>query len=74
MRYKALCWNHQILISNFAFKGIIGVVAIVYIGLFGLSFWQISSLNNKIVGYDQVLQSHQLKNAELKKPNFLSLG
>ena len=53
--------------SNFAFKGIIGVVAIVYIGLFGLSFWQISSLNNKIAGYDQVLQSHQLKNTEVQK-------
>jgi len=53
--------------SNFAFKGIIGVVAFVYIGLFGLSFWQISELNSKITDYDQVLQTHQLKNTEVQK-------
>ena len=28
--------------SNFAFKGIVGVVAAIYIVLFGLSFWQIN--------------------------------
>jgi len=53
--------------SNFAFKGIIGVVALVYIGLFGLSFWQISTLNSKISNYEQVLQTHQLKNTEVQK-------
>ncbi len=53
--------------SNFAFKGIIGIVAIVYIGLFGLSFWQITTLNSKITDYDQVLQTHQLKNTEVQK-------
>jgi type IV pilus assembly protein PilN len=53
--------------SNFAFKGIIGVVAIVYIGLFGLSFWQITTLNSKITDYDQVFQTHQLKNTEVQK-------
>jgi type IV pilus assembly protein PilN len=53
--------------SNFAFKGIIGVVAFVYIGLFGLSFWQISTLNSKITNYEQVLQTHQLKNTEVQK-------
>ena len=52
--------------SNFAFKGIVGVVAAVYIVLFGLSFWQITVLNNKIVDYDQVVQNHQLKNTEVK--------
>ena len=53
--------------SNFAFKGIIGVVSIIYIVLFGLSFWQISSLNSKINDYDQVLQTHQLKKDEVNK-------
>ena len=28
--------------SNFAFKGVIGVVGAIYIILFGLSFWQIN--------------------------------
>ncbi len=53
--------------SNFAFKGIVGVVATVYIVLFGLSFWQISVLNNKIADYDQVVQNHQLKTTEVSK-------
>ena len=53
--------------SNFAFKGIVGVVAAVYIVLFGLSFWQITVLNNKIVDYDQVVQNHQLKTTEVTK-------
>ena len=51
--------------SNFAFKGIVGVVAAVYIVLFGLSFWQITVLNNKISDYDQVVQNHKLKNKEI---------
>ena len=51
--------------SNFAFKGIVGVVAAVYIVLFGLSFWQITVLNNKISDYDQVVQNHKLKNKEV---------
>ena len=34
--------------SNFAFKGVVGIVAAIYVILFGLSFWQISDLNNKI--------------------------
>ena len=53
--------------SNFAFKGIVGIVSIIYIVLFGLSFWQISSLNNKISDYDQIVQAHQLKEAEVSK-------
>ena len=53
--------------SNFAFKGIVGIVSIIYIVLFGLSFWQISSLNNKISDYDQIVQTHQLKEAEANK-------
>jgi len=53
--------------SNFAFKGIVGVVAAIYIVLFGLSFWQISVLSNKISDYDQVVQSHQMKSSEVAK-------
>ena len=53
--------------SNFAFKGIVGVVAVIYIVLFGLSFWQISTLNSKISDYDQVVQNHQIKSSEVAK-------
>ncbi len=53
--------------SNFAFKGIIGIVSIIYIMLFGLSFWQITSLNSKVSNYDQIVQNHQLKEAEVNK-------
>ncbi len=53
--------------SNFAFKGIVGIVSIIYIVLFGLSFWQISSLNSKIGDYDQIVLNHQLKEAEVNK-------
>ena len=35
-------------VSSFAFKGVVGVVAIIYITLFGFSFWQITELNKKI--------------------------
>ena len=44
--------------SNFAFKGVIGIVAAIYVILFGLSFWQITDLNKKIDGYEQVVQTH----------------
>ena len=53
--------------SNFAFKGIVGVVSILYIVLFGLAFWQINSLNGKIADYDQVVQNHQTKSLEATK-------
>ena len=53
--------------SNFAFKGIVGVVAAIYIVLFGLSFWQITTLNNKISDYDQVVQNHEIKTGEVAK-------
>jgi type IV pilus assembly protein PilN len=53
--------------SNFAFKGVVGIVAAVYIILFGLSFWQIQTLGKKIVGYDQILQTHELKTIEKDK-------
>ena len=53
--------------SNFAFKGILGIVSIIYIGLFSLSFWQITDLNKKNEGYDQIIQSHELKTLEKNK-------
>ena len=53
--------------SNFAFKGIVGVVSILYIVLFGLAFWQINTLNGKITDYDQVVQNHQTKSLEATK-------
>ena len=53
--------------SNFAFKGIVGVVAAIYIVLFGLSFWQITTLNNKISDYDQIVQNHEIKSGEVAK-------
>ena len=54
-------------VSSFAFKGVVGIVAIIYITLFGFSFWQITELNKKIVGYDQVVQTHELKTLEKNK-------
>ena len=53
--------------SNFAFKGIVGIVSIVYIVLFGLAFWQINTLNGKIADYDQVVQNHEMKSLEASK-------
>ncbi len=53
--------------SNFAFKGIVGIVSLVYVVLFGLSFWQINTLNGKITDYDQVVQNHEMKSLEAAK-------
>ncbi len=53
--------------SNFAFKGVVGVVAAIYIVLFGMSFWQITALNKKNVGYQDIVQEHQLKTIERDK-------
>jgi type IV pilus assembly protein PilN len=53
--------------SNFAFKGIVGFVAIVYVVLFGLAFWQMNTLNQKLDGYDQVVTEHELKILEKNK-------
>jgi type IV pilus assembly protein PilN len=50
--------------SNFAFKGVIGIVAVIYVALFGFAFWQINTLNQKLVGYDQVVTDHELKTTE----------
>ena len=53
--------------SNYAFKGITAIVATIYIVLGGLSFWQIHNLNNKIAGYEDVLETHELKTLEKNK-------
>ena len=53
--------------SNFAFKGIAGIVAIIYIVLFGFSFWQLSDLNKKIDGYDQIVQTHSERSNQFNK-------
>ena len=50
--------------SNFAFKGVIGIVAVIYVVLFGFAFWQINTLNQKLIGYDQVVTEHELKTTE----------
>ena len=53
--------------SNFAFKGVVGIVAAIYVVLFGFAFWQITDLNKKIDGYDQIVQQHELKTSEKNK-------
>jgi type IV pilus assembly protein PilN len=53
--------------SNFAFKGVVGVIAAIYILLFGFAFWQINTLNQKLIGYDQVVTDHELKTLEKNK-------
>ncbi len=53
--------------SNFAFKGIAGIVVAIYVVLFGFSFWQITDLNKKIAGYEEVKQTHELRNLERNK-------
>jgi len=50
--------------SNFAFKGVVGAVAVIYVLLFGLSFWNIHSYNNKLVNYDKIVSNHALKSKQ----------
>ena len=66
-RHSMIAQKKAKFFSNYAFKGIVGLVAIIYIVLGGLSFWQIHNLNNKIIGYDDVLQTHELKTLEKDK-------
>lgn len=54
--------------SNFAFKGVISIVAVVYIVLFSFSFWQISNFNKKIVNYEKIVKEH--KSTEKEKNKF----
>ena len=53
--------------SNFAFKGAVGIIAIIYIILFSISFWQITDLNKKIVNYDKIVSAHKATDKERKK-------
>ena len=46
--------------SNFAFKGVVGIVALIYVALFGLSFWNIQKYNKALVGYESVKSTHEL--------------
>ena len=45
--------------SNFAFKGVVGIVALIYVALFGLSFWNIQKYNKALVGYENVRSTHE---------------
>ena len=45
-------------ISGFAFKGITAAVVAIYVVLFGLSFWNITSYNNKLKQYETVKKDH----------------
>ena len=45
-------------ISGFAFKGITAAVVAIYLVLFGLSFWNIISYNNKLKQYEAVKIDH----------------
>ena len=56
-------------ISGFAFKGLAGVIAGIYLILFTLSFWNIHSYNKKLKNYASVQETHVQKTAELKKIN-----
>ena len=53
--------------SNFAFKGVVGSISIIYVILFGLSFWNINTYNNKLVGYEDVVQTHELRTIQNQK-------
>ena len=54
-------------ISSFAFKGLAGGIAALYLVLFSLSFWNIHSYNKKLKEYSNVVKVHKEKSAELKK-------
>ena len=54
-------------ISSFAFKGLAGGIAALYLVLFSLSFWNIHSYNKKLKDYSNVVKIHKEKSAELKK-------
>ena len=53
-------------ISNFAFKGVAGGIAAIYLILFGLSFWNIHSYNKKLENFTQVKLLHETKGKEFK--------
>ena len=55
--------------SNFAYKGIVGAIAGVYLILFGLAFWNIYSYNSQLSGYQAVLTEHDQTKKQLSKVN-----
>ena len=48
--------------SNFAFKGTVGLVGLIYILLFGLSFWNIQTYTSKLFEFDEVSAAHESLN------------
>ena len=54
-------------ISSFAFKGLAGGIAAIYLILFALSFWNIHSYNKKLQDYSNVIALHEQKSIERKK-------
>ena len=54
-------------ISGFAFKGLAGAIGGIYLILFGLSFWNISSYNKQLRIYDDVMKQHAIKTKEDKE-------
>ena len=60
-------------ISGFAFKGVVGLVAGIYLILFGMSFWNIYSYNKKLTDYEKVKVEHS-KSVKQKKVVRKELG
>ena len=62
--------------SNFAFKGVVGIVSLIYVALFGLSFWNIQKYNKALVSYESVKSTHELtiiqKNNLIKKVSLIT--
>ena len=61
-------------ISSFAFKGLAGGIAALYLVLFSLSFWNIHSYNKKLKNYPKVIKAHKEKSAELKPLSNIELA
>ena len=53
--------------SNFAFKGTVGIVSMIYLILFGFAFWNIQTYNSKLVNYDQTLSKHAILDKKVKE-------
>ena len=66
-RQNMIAKKRMKIFSNFAFKGIVGAVTVIYLVLFGLSFWNINQYNQKLVDYDKVVSDHALKTKEKNK-------
>ena len=52
--------------SNFAFKGTVAIVSMIYLILFGFAFWNISSYNKKLVNYEQTKAKHVILDKKVK--------